>query len=155
MQMRFLHFFIKCIVMLQIHPFFVLYGVYLRYHWGKKIWCSIWNENWPYWIMIFKWYYCRIIDIIEFALLLNLLIRKKFPSSAQMKFPWLTMGRIYIGCPKKNCPIKLKKKCSKKWRWPRRKLKIWYMCNNIMVFLFPKKYFSNFDLYSWYGQLNV
>ena len=61
----------------------------------------------------------------------------------------------YIGCPKKRCSIKVKEKCTKKWRWPSRELKTWYMQNNIMVFRFTKKYFSYFDLYSWYGQLNV
>ena len=29
------------------------------------------------------------------------------------------------------------------------------MCNNIMAFLSMKKYFSIFDLYGWYGHLNV
>ena len=60
-----------------------------------------------------------------------------------------------IARPKKKYSIKVKEKCPKKWRWPCRELKTWYMWNNIMVILFVKKYFSYFDLYSWYGHLNV
>ena len=60
-----------------------------------------------------------------------------------------------IGCPKKKYSIKLKKKCTKKWRSPTRELKTWYVCNNIIVFLFMKKYFSILNFYGWYGHLNV
>ena len=60
-----------------------------------------------------------------------------------------------IGWTIKKCSIKVKKKCTKKWRWPCRELKTWYMWNNIMVFLFAKKYSFYFDLFSWYGHLNV
>ena len=62
---------------------------------------------------------------------------------------------LNIGWVIKRFSIKRKKKCTEKWRWPRRELKIWYMFNNIMVSIFPKKYFSTFVLYSWYGHLNV
>ena len=61
----------------------------------------------------------------------------------------------YIGWSKKKCSIKVNKKCTKNWRWPCRELKTWYMGDNIMVFLFTKKYFSYIDLYSWYGHSNV
>ena len=60
-----------------------------------------------------------------------------------------------MGWSIKKYSIKVRKKCTKKWRWPSRELKTWYMYNNIMGFLFTKKYFSYFDLYSWYGHLNV
>ena len=62
---------------------------------------------------------------------------------------------LFIGCPKKKYSIKLKKKCTKKWRSPTRELKTWYVCNNIIVFLFMKKYFSILNFYGWYGHLNV
>ena len=62
---------------------------------------------------------------------------------------------LCIGCPKKKYSIKLKKKCTKKWRSPTRELKTWYVCNNIIVFLFMKKYFSILNFYGWYGHLNV
>ena len=50
----------------------------------------------------------------------------------------------------KSCSIKVKKKCTEKWRWPSRKLKTWYMWNNITIIIFPKKDFSYFDLYRVY-----
>ena len=61
----------------------------------------------------------------------------------------------YMGCPKKKYSIKVKKKCTKKWRCLRRELKIWYMYKNIMGNLFTRKYFSYIALYSWYSHLNV
>jgi len=60
-----------------------------------------------------------------------------------------------IGWSIKKYSIKVKKKCTKNWRWPIRELKTWHMYNNTMVFLYAKRYFSYFDLYSWYGHLNV
>ena len=53
-----------------------------------------------------------------------------------------------IGCPKKVTPLKWKKKCTEKGRWPSRELKIWYMINSVMVFILTKEYFSYFDLCS-------
>ena len=49
----------------------------------------------------------------------------------------------------------MKEKCPKKWRWPCRELKTWYMWNDIMVILFVKKYFSYFDSYSWYWVISA
>ena len=60
-----------------------------------------------------------------------------------------------IGWSIKKYSIKVKKNCTKKWRWLRRELKTWYMWNNIVVFLSAKKYSFYFDLFSWYGHLNV
>ena len=45
---------------------------------------------------------------------------------------YLLMYRV----SKKNCSIQVKKKWKRKWRLPSRELKIWYMCNNVLVFLF-------------------
>ena len=55
----------------------------------------------------------------------------------------------------KSCPIKVKEKCTEKWRWPSRELKTWYMRNNATVIIFPIKDFSYLGLYSWYSHLNV
>ena len=41
-----------------------------------------------------------------------------------------------IGCFLKTFSINAKKKCKKKWRWPSRKMKIWYKYNSIVVFIF-------------------
>ena len=46
-----------------------------------------------------------------------------------------------IGWVIKRISIWGKKKCTKKWKWPRRELKTWYMCNNIMVDIFTKNVF--------------
>ena len=89
--------------------------------------------------------------------------RKKLQLPSQKRKHLLILGRLTlcvkhdIGWTIKKCSIKVKKKCTKKVKmmWPCRKLKTWYRWNNIMVFLFAKKYFSYFDLYSWYGHLNV
>ena len=62
---------------------------------------------------------------------------------------------VWYRVDNEKCSIKVKKKCTQKWRWPSRELKTWYMYNYIMGFLFTKKYFSYFDLYSWYGHFNV
>ena len=50
---------------------------------------------------------------------------------------------------------KREEKCKKEWRWPSRKMKIWYKVNNIVVFIFAQKWFSNYDYFGWYGLLNV
>ena len=60
-----------------------------------------------------------------------------------------------IGCFLKRFSINVKKKCKKKWRWNSRKMKIWYKDNNIVVFIFAQKWFSNYDYFGWYGLLNV
>ena len=83
----------------------------------------------------------------------NPLIRPPFLLTKILSLGTITVNDI--GWSKKKYSIKVKKKCTKKWRWPSRELKIWYMYNNIIVFLFTKKYFSYFDLYSWYGHFNV
>ena len=62
---------------------------------------------------------------------------------------------IDIGCFLKRFSIDEKKKCKKKWRWPGREMKIWYKYNNNVVFIFAWKYFSNHDLFGWYGLSNV
>ena len=87
---------------------------------------------------------------------------KKILKMAQIRHTQWICPRYYlwlalccIGCPKKKYSIKLKKKCTKKWRSPTRELKTWYVCNNIIVFLFMKKYFSILNFYGWYGHLNV
>ena len=64
-------------------------------------------------------------------------------------------NKINIGCPQKKYSIKVKKKCTKKWKWLRRELKIWYMYNNSMVNLFTKKFFFNIAFYSQYSHSNV
>ena len=60
----------------------------------------------------------------------------------KLSFMWFDN---YIGWSIKKYSIKVNKKCSKKWRWHSRELKIWYTCNNIMVFLFNKKIFFSFS----------
>ena len=60
-----------------------------------------------------------------------------------------------MGWFKKSCSIQVEKKCNENRRWPSRKLKTWYMWNNITVSIFPKKEFSYFDSFSWYSHLNV
>ena len=60
-----------------------------------------------------------------------------------------------IGCSLKRNSINMKKKCKKKWRCPCRRIQIWYNYNNNAVFIFAKKWFSNYDFFCWYGLLNV
>ena len=52
-------------------------------------------------------------------------------------FVWIPPENM--GWLKKKLTIKVKKKCTEEWRLPRKELKIWYMCNNIMVNIFQKK----------------
>ena len=51
-------------------------------------------------------------------------------------FQWLDMGWL-----KKKLTINVKKKYTKKWRWPHRELKIWHMCNHIIVNILTKNIF--------------
>ena len=55
----------------------------------------------------------------------------------------------------KSCPIKLKTKCKKKWRWSCRLMKTWHTYNNNIVNLFAKKLIRNLHYYSWYGIFHV
>ena len=74
-------------------------------------------------------------------------------SCENMSIPYVTVGvkdPVDTGWFLKSCSIKVKKKCTEKWRWPSRKLKTWYMWNNITIIIFPKKDFSYFDLYRVY-----
>ena len=41
--------------------------------------------------------------------------------------------------------LKVKKKYTKKWRWPSQKMEIWHMVNNDIAFIFAWKWFSNHD----------
>ena len=60
-------------------------------------------------------------------------------------------GIIDIGSSIKSCPIKLKTKCKKKWRWSCRLMKTWHTYNNNIVNLFAKKLIQNLHFYSRYG----
>ena len=77
----------------------------------------------------------RVVKYIKNSLICD---QSHLSSSIRSKMGW------DIGWSIKKCSIKVKEKCTKKWRWPCRKLKIWYMWNNIMVFLFAKKIFFFF-----------
>ena len=57
----------------------------------------------------------------------------------------------YIGPSIKSCPIKLKTKCKKKWRWSCRLMKTWHTYNNNIVNLFAKKLIQNLHSNSTYG----
>ena len=61
----------------------------------------------------------------------------------QCTFPITTNDVLYIGSSIKSCPIKLKTKCKKKWRWSRRLMKTWHTYNNNIVNLFAKKLIQN------------
>ena len=58
---------------------------------------------------------------------------------------------IDIGSSIKSCPINLKTKCKKKWRWSCRLMKTWHTYNNNIVNLFAKKLIQNLHFYSRYG----
>ena len=60
-----------------------------------------------------------------------------------------------IGRLLKRFSINVKKKWKKKWRWPTRKIKIWYKHKNIVVFILAWKWFSNRDYFGWYSLFNV
>ena len=56
-----------------------------------------------------------------------------------------------IGLFIKSCPIKLKTKCKKKWRWSCRLMKTWHTYNNNIVNIIAKKLIQNLHFYSRYG----
>ena len=111
------------------HPFFVLplYKFrngfdYISVQWGLHIVCF------------------GILSIIKNRNFFTLEITDKAPSLikfwrylADVKIVKIGHSIGYIGCPIKNCSIKVKKKSTKKCS---RKPKIWYMYNVIMVLLF-------------------
>ena len=99
---------------------------------------SVFNDHWG----IFNcWIRNNDLEVAnEYAIKLLLMMTPTcgFCNDHKLDRQWFkcTYSCWCIGCLLKRFSINVKKKCKKKWRWPSRKMKIWYKYNNNAVSIF-------------------